>query len=42
MPRFVGRRRAAITDQSSARDIARGVYEDVIGPHQQTHRLETP
>lgn len=23
-----------------ARDIARGAYEDVVGPHTQTHRSE--
>ncbi|MDN5687091.1 MAG: hypothetical protein L0G94_10530 [Brachybacterium sp.] len=24
----------------TARDITRGVYEDVIGPHDQTHRKD--
>lgn len=34
-----------MTDQqirSTARDIARSAYENVVGPHAQTHRKETP
>lgn len=26
--------------RSTARDITRGAYEDVIGPHTQTHRSD--
>ena len=34
-------RRGEVTDQSTARDITRGVIEEVIGPHVQTHRAAT-
>lgn len=31
-------RKTTPTTEQTARDITRGVYEDVIGPHTQTHR----
>lgn len=31
-------RKTTPTTEQTARDITRGVYEDVIGPHAQTHR----
>lgn len=33
-------RKTSPTTEQTARDITRGVYEDVIGPHIQTHRSE--
>lgn len=35
-----GRRRSYPTERNTARDIARGAYENVIGPHTQTHRRD--
>src|SRR5699024_4674657 len=34
-------RRGEETPASTARDIVRGVMEDIIGPHVQTHRATT-
>ena len=34
-------RRGAATDHATARDIVRGVMEDIIGPFVQTHRATT-
>lgn len=33
-------RKTTPTTEQTARDITRGVYEDVIGPHTQSHRKE--
>ena len=33
-----GRRKGETTDKATARDIVRGVMEEIIGPHVQTHR----
>ncbi|RCS81826.1 hypothetical protein [Brachybacterium alimentarium] len=36
-----GFRRRAAAHANTARDIARSAYEDIVGPHQQTHRGDT-
>ena len=33
-----GRRKGETTDKATARDIVRGVMEEIIGPFVQTHR----
>ena len=36
-----GRRKGETTDKATARDIVRGVMEEIIGPFVQTHRATT-